>query len=365
MPTPVTPELIQEVAYAATTDVLNRGEAMAIDRQAMPLLDTLWKNRATDAGNAGSKTRINWKTAGEIAGQYWNRRDKLSFQENKIDLYGEAEFTNLHFGLEFVHTDLLDMGYSVIYNDSRNAKFAKKVPADEVNRLVDIFEEKVETHLDNIKVFLDRELVRDGSHATNALVGLDALVSPSAVTGSIHGKSRATNPILRHVVKTGLTTGVGGNLYQSMVQGMRQAMLYSRGQGGRKYVFVCGSKYLDAYTSIWYANAALSNVRHQAGGKIDGAISDDSAAFMGKALVWNPTFDAMQAAGIADNGIPWDKRCYAIDTSAIEIRSPSKMDMQTSFPADPGDQRFTRMSVDMRLTMVNKNPNAHALFAIA
>jgi hypothetical protein len=41
------------------------------------------------------------------------------------------------------------------------------------------------------------------------------------------------------------------------------------------------------------------------------------------------------------------------------------MDLQVSFPQDPPDQRFTRMSTDSRLAPVVLIPNAHFVVAIA
>jgi hypothetical protein len=362
MPTILTPQLIQETAAAVSADVMNREDMIAIDRREMPLLDFMWGKRKTDAGSAGGVTKVNLKTAGDERLQYWSGRDVLGFSENFIDLVLQFGFKNVHKGLELLHSDLLDQGYSINYNTPRDAKFAKKVPADEVNRLADIFTEKVETHTDNMKVLLDREL-----HATDnpdGLAGLDALISVDPTSGTIGGKSRAGNPLLQHTVRTGLTTTTGGTLWLGMTQGIRAANLNGRGRAARVDKIFCGSDFLDGFATWVQNNNFQVNTQASKAGRIDPAIGDSERFFAGIPLMYDPTLDLLSSAGYPDNGVPWSKRAYGLASKAIQVRCPTGMDMQNSFPDDPSDQRFTRMSTDIRLAIVNMIPNAHVLFSI-
>ncbi len=369
MPTPVTPTLIRELAYAVTTDVLNRKEAIAVDRRDMPYLDFSWGRRKTDAGQAGSKTRVNLKTAGEQALQGWNRMDPLGFAENQIDLFTEFEFFNVHMGLQFIHTDLLDAGYTILYNEPRTKSFAKKSAPDEVNRLADLFQEKIETHFDNYKVLLDRVL----HYNTDPLLppGLDQLISITPTVGTIGGKDRATNPILQNVGGTllginlnTLSVAAAGNLYRGMKIAMRQANLFGRGRSARVDRMFAGSKFIDGYALWRQRNQFLTNANASGIGNIDIAISDDAEKFGGVKIEYDPTLDYLAQAGVSDGGVPWDCRCYGIASKGMEIRTPPKMDMQVSFPMDPPDQRFSRMSTDSRLANVLTVPNSHFVLAI-
>lgn len=361
MPT-ITPQFIQELAYSVTTDVMNRGESIAIDRKEMPMLDFLWGKRTTDAGNANNKTRVNLKYAGDQRLQYWSGRDVLGFQENYIDLFLEFDFVNIHLGLEFVHTDLMAEGYSIAYNQPRSEKFARKIPADDINRLANIFEEKIETHLDNFKVLLDREL-----HVTDSatgLAGLDSLISVDPTAGTIGGKTRAGNVLLQHIAYTGLTTTAGGDMQLKMTKGIRRANLNGRGRSARVDRLFAGSKFLDGYLRWFQNNGIKYDVDIARTGKIDAGVTDAERYFLNIPIVYDPTLDYLASIGTADNGIPWDCRAYGIASKALQVRTPSKMDLQTSFPPDPSDQRFTRMSTDSRLTVVNMIPNAHVLFSV-
>jgi hypothetical protein len=100
-------------------------------------------------------------------------------------------------------------------------------------------------------------------------------------------------------------------------------------------------------------------------GSVDLSISDNGIFWDGIAIEFDPTLDALQASGVADGGVPWNKRCYGLASKALEIRCPSGMDLQLSAPADPPDQRFTRLSIDTRMAFVDTIPNAHFVVAIS
>jgi len=374
MPTPITPSLIRETAFAVTADVLNRKDCIAIDRLAMPLLDFAWGKRKTDAGQAGGKTRVNLKVAGDQQLQGWNGRTVLGFQGNEIDLTLEFEFYNIHMGLEFVHTDYLDMGYTVMYNEPRTKNFMKKAPADEVNRLADLFQEKVETHFDNYKVLLDRMF----HYSTDPLLppGLDQLISVTPTIGTIGGRDRATNPLLRNVGGTvdgidlnTLDCSGNGDLYRGLTVALRTANLYGRGRSARVDRLFAGSKFIDGH-ALFRQRTGTSHegiratVSASKAGKQDMAILDTEHAFAGLPIEYDPTLDLLDQLGIPNNGVPFSCRCYGLASKAFEVRCPPKMDMQVSFPEDPPDQRFTRMSTDSRLAPVVTVPNAHFVVAV-
>jgi hypothetical protein len=351
-----TPEVVQEMAFAVYNDVMNRKDVIAVDRKEMPLLDKLFSNMKEDAGQAGGQTTVLLKTAGNQDIQFWERRDVLGFTENYIDLSLAYSFYNIHMGLEVVHHDLLNEGYTIVYNGPRGKNFAKKNSADELNRLADILQEKIETHLDNWKVKLDLAFHRDGTYDTKAIPGLDALVSLTPTVGTIGGKSRS-NPVLQNTVATGATTTNGGNLYTKMVQTLRACNLNGRGRGARVDTLVAGSAFIDGYTAWRQNNNFYVQTKASSIGKIDIGIADGDLEFMGMPIVYDPTMDYLDT--IESPTFAWSKRCYFLASKAIGLRSPSGMNGQFSAPTDPSDQRFSRFSSDGRYAMVDTVPNAH------
>ncbi len=355
--------VLQEIAFACYDDVMNRNDVTAVDRQDMPFFDKLSKSEKSDAGSAGGVTHVLLKTSGGSDLQAWQRRDVLGFQETTIDLKLEYPFINIHQGLELVHDDLLNMGYAISYNADRspNRPF-KRQAADKLNALADIVQEKIETFLDDWKVNLDRMYLRDGSYDSKILVGLDALVSTSASTGTVGGKSRS-NPVLQHTVRTGLTTTASGTLFSQMKAAWRAANLNSRGYGAKIDYFMAGSSFIDGYIAWRLNNGWTVNTNANKLGKIDLQINDSDLDFSGIPIIYNPTLDYLDT--IESPSVAWSKRCYGIASKALELRTPAGMDMQFTHAPDPANQRFSRFSLDKRVAMVNKIPNAHMLVAIA
>ncbi len=355
--------VLQEIAFACYDDVSNRNDPTAVDRQEMPLLDKLLKNKKSDSGSAGGVTHVLLKTSGGTDVQAWQRRDVLGFSETNIDLKLEYPFVNLHWGLELVHDDLLNMGYAISYNTERNANRPfKRQAADKLNVLCDIVQEKIETLLDDQKVSLDRVLTRDGSYDSKILVGLDSLVSTSASTGTVGGKSRS-NPVLQHTVRTGLTTTASGTLFSQMKAAFRAANLNSRGYNAKIDYFMAGSAFIDGYIAWRLNNGWTVNTQANKLGKIDVQINDKDLEFAGIPIVYNPTFDYLDT--IESPSIAWSKRCYGVASKALELRTPAGMDMQFTAPDDAPNVRVSRFSLDMRCALVNTIPNAHMLVAIA
>lgn len=355
--------VLQEIVFACYDDVMNRNDVMAVDRQEMPFLEKVLKNKKSDAGSAGGVTNVLLKVSGGSQLQAWQRRDVLGFQETSIDLKLQYPYVNIHSGLEIVHDDLLNMGYQISYNADRNPQRPfKRQGADKLNALADLMQEKIETFLDDNKVEKDRMFLRDGSYDSKILVGLDGLVNTTPTTGTIGGKSRS-NPVLQHTVRTGLTTTAGGTLFSSMKSAYRAANINGRGLSTKVDYFMAGSAFIDGYITWRLNNGWTVNTDAKKLGKIDLQINDDDLNFAGIPIVYNPTMDYLDT--IESPTIPWTKRCYGLASKAFELRTPAGMDEQFTCPKDPGDQRISRFSLDSRMALVNTCPNAHMLVAIA
>ncbi len=356
--------ILQEIGFTVYDDVMNRNDVTAVDRQAMPMYDDFMKSKSTDSGSAGGVTHVLLKSTGGSQLQGWQRRDVLGFQETTVDLKLEYQFYNVHMGLEMVHDDLLNMGYAISYNErDRNPKkpFKTQRP-DELNRLCDLVQEKIETLLDDWKIEQCRMLLRDGSTDSKVPPGLDALVNMTPTTGTVGGKSRA-NPLLQHKVTTGLTTTNGGTLFTGMKAALRAANLNSRGRSAKIDKLYAGSAFIDGYIAWRLNNGWTVNTTASKLGSIDLQIEDNDLKFGGIQIVWDPTLDYLDT--IESPSVAWSKRCYGLASKAIKVLTPPGMDMQFTHPPEPGDQRFTRWSLDSRLAMVNTIPNAHFVVAIA
>lgn len=361
----VSPEYLQELTQAVTTDVMNRGSDIALDRYNMPLLAKLWDKRVKNAGHANDKTRVNWTHADNRQKlQYWSGLDRIRSSQIYVDLYGEFDYKNITDGLDLIYTDLMAEGNTVIFDGEKGRAMVKKNSADDVNMLWNVYKRKVETFLDRYKVLLNRELYYTDDVA--GIAGIASQISLDPTAGTIGGKSRASNPLLQHTVVTlGATVTAGGTLWSALTQSFRKANTNNRGVGGSTDLLLCGSEFLDAVV-LWSQNNGLrfnTDINTTTG--VDTGVKDEARKFLGVPFVWDPTLDQMQKDGIPDDGTPWTKRCYGICSAGLEIRTPPGMDMQVWNPPDPRDQRFTSVYADTRMTVVNTMPNRHFLLAVA
>lgn len=358
----ITPEVLQRINYAAYKDVWNRKKPIVVDRKEMPWLSFLNKKKKT-SGMAGGSTVVKLKKNGGLDIQFWERRDVLGFAEPNIELELEYPFVNAHVGLELVHQDLVQMGYMVTPNGPRGKNMAKRMSEDEVNVLVDYFEEVVEDMMDTYDQKLDVAFLRDGSYDTRAPVGLDGFITTTPTTGTIGGKSRS-NPLLQHVVSLGATATNGGTLRSVLTAARRNANVNSRGRGGSGVDFLMvGSSFLDAYVA--YATANNWQVQTKATGtpSLDIGIPESGYEFEGLPLVWNPTFDVLDT--LESPTYPWKKRCYGLNSKTWVWAYQQGMDKNFSAPLDPSDQRFSRMSLDGRYGLICTVPNANFLVTVA
>lgn len=359
-----TPEQLSRIAYSVYTAVLNKRDPIAIDRKARPWLAFMLKHSQVVPMSGGSAI-VKLKHDDGLDMQGWTRLDPLGFGEATIEIELKFDFFNIHRGLQFVHDDLFQLGYTVVPNGPRGSKtFARKMSEDDALRLVDYVEEVIETFMDGWDRQFDIMLHRDGTYDTKVLPGLDSIV-PIANTAGTVGYQARTNPLVQHYVKTGMTTGAAGNLRTELTKARRQANLNNAGSGQGQVDFImAGSTAIDAYISFATVNGWVVNTNATGTPKLDIGIPETGIEFEGLPIVYNPTMDLLDTieTGLAQ---PWAKRMYLLNSKVWLLGHPEKLDKYLSSPTDPGDQRKTRFSMDGRYAFICKVPNANALCTVA
>lgn len=359
-----TPEQLSRVAYAVHAHVANKKKPTAIDRQKMVLLDILGKRKEAASATGGV---WKWKLKHDDGGamQFFQRKDVLAFTESEFQLEMQYPFANMHQGREFTHEDLFELGYDVVPNATRGKNFASGASDSDAERVVNYFEEAIESMMDKFDVELDKILHRDGSYDSKSLVGLDGILPIANTAGTIGGVSRS-NPLVRHYVETNLTVTAGGSLLSGLTRARRACLLNGRGHNlGGGLVIVAGAGFVDGYRSYAIANGIeykWDPTKVLNG--LDIGIPEASFQFEGVPIVWDPTFEYLDT--IEPSASPaWTKRAYVLAPKTWKLVVGNKMDKKFSAPLDKAEQRVTRLSLDSRLSLGNVCPNANAVIAIA
>jgi hypothetical protein len=202
---------------------------------------------------------------------------------------------------------------------------------------------------------LDIELHRDGSSSTDAVVGLDALISLTPDTGTVGGLDASTRTYWRNTAKLAVSNA---NLIQEMEEAWRACIR----NGGAPDFILAGSDFIDTY------RGRLTLTQNTDAGKpktIDASTGTGSRTglfFKGVEIVWDPVFSVLDALESPDAGTEWEKRCYFINSKHLKYEDDG---MEVYNPPSPHDTRATYASLDLRCAMKVNRRNGHAVIVAA
>lgn len=233
---------------------------------------------------------------------------------------------------------------------------AYKLEQSEKVQLLNLLDEQMEAFRLGFFEKLDLELHRDGTASADAVTGLDALVSTAPATGTVGGLDRATAAYWRNNAATAIATGTSGALTDAMEIMWRKCIR----NGGMPDFILAGSAFVDAYrkTITITQNANAGEAKKVDAGTGTGV--DTGLYFKGVPIVWDPNFETLDS--IDSPEIPWEKRCYFLNTKFIDLRDD---DMDIVTPVRPHDILAMYHMINLRLALVLKRSNAHAVLAIA
>lgn len=359
----ISPAGLTEIAWAAHTEVVNRRDPYVYDRHTLPWLSAITKRQKKVTGTGG-RAIIKVKTKGGLVAEHWAARDVLTFRESRIDFELSFPLRRTHVGLEILHEELENEGYTVTPNEKRGKNFASRVSGADVDRLVDVFEEKIEDMMNEFDETLDRVYLMDGSQDSQAPVGLFGYLTLDPTAGTIGGQSRA-NKILQHNVQTGSTVVANGTLGRHLNSLIRENNRFNRGFPGKTDFIMAGSEWFDGYVDYAKANNLHFNTDIGEGKRrVDIGIPDSGVHFQGIPVVHNPTFDELEDLGF-DPGFNLKKAAVLLNSQSWWLGVPPDKMKQFSAPMDPGDQRFSRLSLDHRGVLIPRRMNANALNVLA
>lgn len=256
-------------------------------------------------------------------------------------------------GFYITHDTLFGNGIKVREGD----RGAFKLEQEEKVQLVNLMDEQMEAFRTGFMEKLSLELHRDGSASTDAVTGLDALVAVAPTSGIVGGINRATAAYWQNNASTAIASTVAGTLADAMELQWRKCIR----NGGSPDFILAGSSFIDAYRR--YAVTMTQNTEAGSVKRIDAGVGSGVSTglyFKGVEIIWDPQFETLDA--LDSPAIPWEKRCYFINTKHIELRDD---DMDIVSPTRPHNVLALYQMVNLRLALVLKRSNAHSVLAIA
>lgn len=233
---------------------------------------------------------------------------------------------------------------------------AYKLEQNEKVQLLNLLDEQMESLKEGFMKKLDFELHRNGTADTDAIVGLDTLISVAPTTGTVGGLDRATATYWRNNAQTGISTASVGALAQAMEANWRKCIK----NGGSPDFILAGGDFIDAYRKeITVTNNANAGAVKTLDAGVGSGVNT-GLYFKGVEIIWDPQFEELQT--LEAPVVSWNKRAYFINSKFMKYRDD---DMDIVTPVRPHDTLAMYAMVNLRCALSISRANAHAVLAIA
>ncbi len=347
---PISNQDLQELAKVSLDEYLRN---MPVDQIATerPLLKKLMAGRKTFLGAKQNVVENIRKDYGSNFAWAYGE-DAVSFNKRNTTEQAAFPWRRAVDGLYLDYDRLFGNGIKV----REGARGEYKLEQNEKVQLLNLLDEQMEALKEGFMKKLDLELHRDGTADTDAVAGLDVLVSTTPNTGTIGGLDASTATYWRNNAQTGISTASVGTLAQAMEANWRKCIK----NGGSPDFILAGGDFIDAYRKeiVVTNNANAGSVKQLDAGVGSGV--NTGLYFKGVEIVWDPQFEELQTLETAT--VNWNKRCYFLNTKHLKYRDD---DMDIVTPVRPHDTLAMYAMVNLRLALSVNRRNAQAVLAIA
>jgi hypothetical protein len=347
---PISNQDLQELAKVSLDEYLRN---MPVDQIATerPLLKKLMAGRKTFLGAKQNVVENIRKDYGSNFAWAYGE-DAVSFNKRNTTEQAAFPWRRAVDGLYLDYDRLFGNGIKVREGD----RGAFKLEQNEKVQLLNLLDEQMESLKEGFMKKLDLELHRNGTQDTDAVAGLDALISTAPATGVIGGLDGATATYWRNNAQTGISTASVGTLATAMEQNWRKCIK----NGGSPDFILAGGDFIDAYRKeITITNNAESGRVKTVDAGVGSGVST-GMYFKGVEIIWDPQFEELQTLETAT--VNWNKRCYFLNTKHLKYRDD---DMDIVTPVRPHDTLAMYAMVNLRMALSTSRRNAQAVLAIA
>ena len=348
---PISNQDLQELAKVSLDDYLRN---IPIDQIATerPLLKKLMAGRKQFLGAKQNVVENIRKSYGSNFGWAYGE-DAVVFNKRNTTEQAAFPWRRAVDGLYLDYDRLFGNGIKV----REGARGEFKLEQNEKVQLVNLLDEQMDSLKEGFMAKLDLELHRDGTQDVDAITGLDTLVSIAPATGVVGGLDRATALYWRNYAETAIASTTAGLLAERMELAWRKCIK----NGGSPDFILAGGKFIDAYRT--YSVTVTNRAESGSVKRIDAGVGsgvNTGLYFKGVEIIWDPQFEELDA--LDTPVVPWEKRCYFLNTKHIKYRDD---DMDIVTPIRPHDVLAMYAMVNLRAALSINRANAQAVLSIA
>lgn len=349
---PFTAQEIQDAGKAGLDFFLANKpvDQIALER---PLLKALQAKKKTAPGAKQYVVEQLRKTYGSNF-QWFNGSSIVTYNRRQTLEQASYAWRSCHDGFAIDEDRLAQNGVIVVDTKGpTEASDAEKI------QFTNIMEEQSEALRLGFQEQFSYQLHLDGTQSTDAITGLDSLISLTPTSGTVGGIDRSTtaNAFWRNNVATGLTTTTStGTILNQMEVMYRQCMR----NGGRPDLIIAGSSFIDGYRNFVLNTYGRMDFGPSNRKRVEGGT--EVLLFQGTEVQWSPEFQELDAR-YAPSTL-WEKRCYFLNTSTLYLRPLDGHDMVSRKPPRAYDRYEYYFAITWRGALTLNRSNANAALAL-
>jgi hypothetical protein len=266
---------------------------------------------------------------------------------------------SFHDGFGLNEDELTQNGIVMTDDKSNVPSEAEKV------QLTNLLQENSETLKLGFQENFDYMLHLDGTQSATNIPGLDLLVSTVPTTSQVvGGLDQSIYTWWQNTAITGISTTTAGNLTQQMEIGWRDCTRY--GGMAPNYILV-GELFLDAYRldAKNTINRTVYMKDDAEPTKLDASVGEGIRTgmyFKNVEIIWDPVMTVLD--GLYAPAIPWEKRCYFLNTKFLKLRPIQGHWMINRTPPRVYDRYVHYFALTAKAALTTGKRNAHAVLSI-
>jgi hypothetical protein len=286
--------------------------------------------------------------------QWFNGSSVVTYNRRQTLTDANYAWRSCHDGLALDEDRLAQNGITI----TDDGKTGQATDAEKI-QFVNLIEEQTEVLRLGFQEQFSHQMHLDGTQSSDAVVGVDSLVSLAPTSGTVGGINRATaaNAYWRNNVATGLTTTTTtGTILNQMELGWRACMR----NGGKPDLILAGSSFIDGYRQFVLNTYGRMDFGPANEKVIEGGTK--SMTFHGVEMQWSPEFAELDSRyGPATT---WEKRCYMLNLQHLRLRPLSGHNMVSRKPPRAYDRYEYYWAVTWRGALTMDRANAHWVGAL-
>jgi hypothetical protein len=303
----------------------------------------------------GGEKKVNIRTGYGTNFAYNKGEGVRTFNKRGNNEQATWGWTTVTDGFYLAWDDLFSAGLEV---KPASASMGKLVPTkNEQVILIDTIKENYEQLKRGFDERMNIEIHRDGTHATDAIAGLNALVSRTPAVGTVGGLDASTRTFWRNYFAGAVATV---NLLQTMETAWQYCI---RNNGGKSPNFIkMGTTAINVYRTLI---TLTQNTDAGQAKRIDAGVGTGIKTglfYKGVEIMWDPVHSVLDGIETPVAADLWEKRIYMLTLEDMCLEDGG-VDIYS--PASPHNLRTTYVALDYRFRLETKKRNSHALIIVA